>query len=91
MPKFYVTLTWHDWPEGGSYGTVVDAADHDTAEAYARLEMAGAYAEAVSYEDDVVTPEHVLATYSDRWHVVDCWAVQDFLDQHNPPNKEPTT
>lgn len=30
--KFYVTLTWHDWSEGGSYGTVVEAESYEDAE-----------------------------------------------------------
>ena len=27
--RFYVTLTWDNWPEGGSYGAVVEAKDHE--------------------------------------------------------------
>jgi hypothetical protein len=25
MKRFYVTMTWEDWPEGGSFGHIVEA------------------------------------------------------------------
>ena len=62
MTNFYVTLTWHDWPEGGSYGTVVDAESHAQAEELTRAEM-----RAISTEG-----------YEDQWHLVDCYKVEDF-------------
>lgn len=71
--KFYVTLTWHDWPEGGSYGTVVEANDFDEAEELARAEMAESYSEAIDYEVD---PDDY------NWQVVDCFKVADF-HKHN--------
>ncbi len=43
--KFYVSLTWDDWPEGGSYGTLLMAIDYVEAEKLARLEMARLRAE----------------------------------------------
>jgi hypothetical protein len=45
MTKFYVTMTWDDWPNGGSYGTVVNAKDHVEAEQLCKLEMAASRAE----------------------------------------------
>ena len=51
MPKFYVTATWHDFPEGGSYGNVVTADTHDEAERLLKLEMADCTAESCDYVD----------------------------------------
>jgi len=45
MAKFYVTLTWDNWPEGGSYGAVVEAEDYDKAALAARMEMSVSRAE----------------------------------------------
>lgn len=45
MTRFYVSLTWEDWPDGGSYGTVVVAENQDLAVQIARAEMAVARAE----------------------------------------------
>lgn len=39
--RWYVTMTWDDWPEGGSYGTVIEGAtDEEEAESLCRREMA---------------------------------------------------
>ena len=43
--RFYVSLTWDNWPEGGSYATIVEATERATAEALARREMAVSRAE----------------------------------------------
>lgn len=46
MPdKFYISLTWDNWPEGGSYGTTLWANDAEEAVASARWEMAANRAE----------------------------------------------
>lgn len=39
MRRFYVSLTWEDWPDGGSYGTSVCAHNETEAEERARDEM----------------------------------------------------
>lgn len=49
--RFYVTLTWDDWPEGGSFGTVVEATNAEEAEELARDEMADSAASDRGYED----------------------------------------
>ncbi|MZR12680.1 hypothetical protein GQE99_06555 [Maritimibacter sp. DP07] len=38
--RSYVTRNWHDYPEGGDFGTIVEAKDHDEAERLCGLEMA---------------------------------------------------
>ena len=75
--KFYVTLTWHDWPEGGSYGTVVEAESSQQAEDLARAEMRATYAEeGEDYDDDY------LDDRNNNWHLVDCFKVDDFIKRH---------
>lgn len=71
--KFYVTLTWHDWPEGGSYGTVVEAKDYETAEQMARDEMAATYSQEI---------DHHVDPNDYKWHLVDCFKVDDFIKRH---------
>lgn len=86
LPRWYVTMTWDDWPAGGSYGTVVHAFDYDGAVAMAKAEMAAA-----CVEGDYETPEQadaaiarLLTTLGDEWFVVDCFKLDDFLDNHAP-------
>ena len=76
--KFYVTKTWHDWPEGGSYGTVVEANDHAEAEALCEAEMAQAYAEFFDDEEDPVG--YARKAYGQEWHTVDCFDLDEFIE-----------
>lgn len=78
MTKYYVTMTWHDWPEGGSYGTVVEAQSYADAETLCREEMAASYAQ--DYDD--YTGEQVFAVYGHHWHLVDCLDLEEFIKQH---------
>lgn len=75
--EFYVTLTWDDWPEGGSFGTTVMALDYEEAEALAKDEMAASRAE--SYQ---ITEEDALSSYGHLWHVVDCFKLDEFINMH---------
>lgn len=77
--KFYVTLTWHDWPEGGSFGTVVEAKDYEEAETLARAEMRATLAE----EGDGEYDDDYLDDRDHNWHLVDCFKVADFIKRHN--------
>lgn len=75
MPRFYVTLTWHDWPEGGSYGTIVEAKDHEEAEKMSRAEMAESYSATINS-----TVEYAQRAYGHNWHLVDCFNLDDFIE-----------
>jgi len=77
MTRFYVTLTWHDWPEGGSYGTIVEAESYAEAEQLTREEMRASYAEESDYDDD-----NYLDDLSRNWHVVDCFNLDDFIKRY---------
>jgi hypothetical protein len=73
--QFYVSLTWDNWPEGGSYGTRVMADTYEQAEAMAKLEMAGTRCD----EDTDVL--YWLEAYADSdWHLVDCFTVEEFTN-----------
>lgn len=81
MRRFYVTLTWDDWPEGGSYGTVVSVPDDDpnpyaNAEAQAKYEMAESRAD----EDDDAA--YYLEHYGDEWEVVDNYDLDEHILMH---------
>lgn len=73
MTRFYLSLTWHNWPDGGSYGTTVEADTIAEAEELARREMA----DSIAGEGD--DPERIYNIYAHRWHVVDCFDVESFL------------
>ncbi len=73
MTKYYVTMTWHDWPEGGSFGTVVEAQSYADAETLCREEMAACYGETI---EETVDPEDY------DWHTVDCFEIEEFIKQH---------
>lgn len=79
--RFYVTMTWDDWPEGGSFGTVVNAETAEEAEVSCRIEMAMSRAtESGLHDKDVI--EQMFAEYGDHWHLVDCFDLDDFIAQH---------
>lgn len=77
--RFNVTMTWDDWPSGGSYGTIVEAANYSEAEELCRAEMAACR------EDENRTAQDVLAEYEHDWHVVDCFPLNDFIKRHTGP------
>lgn len=91
--RWYVTLTWDDWPEGGSYGTVIPAemmaCTGEEAVAMAKREMA----ETRAFECNPDAPpdrhealvDQILRDYGDEWHVVDCFIVDDFIARHSKP------
>lgn len=78
MIRFYVTLTWDNWPEGGSYGTIVEAETHAEAEAAAKHEMAAIRAEE-DEEYDEPAVERLLEEYDYAWQVVDCFDLDLFI------------
>lgn len=112
MPRFYVTMTWDDWPEGGSYGTVVEAPDHETATEMVRREMAASRAGPEDADPDYCAncmttdqdgsgvcvdcggtdwvegrsaEQVVYEGYAHAWHVVDCFDLDQFIQQHSSP------
>lgn len=93
MKRFYVTLTWEDWPEGGSYGTVIVDVDNEVqALASAKLEMAvsrtEAFKEITEGVEDMATPEYWLENYGEAWEVVDCFDLDEFIQRHD--TRKPT-
>ena len=81
LETYYVTLTWHDFPEGGSFGTLVKAKNHIEAEELARVEMADAYTkdDEVEEEDYLNHLANMVESYWDKWGLIDCWPVEDFI------------
>jgi hypothetical protein len=79
MPRFYVTMLWHDQPEGGSYGTVVEAADMGEAEEFVRQKMALSVCEEADQEPTEARIEQVLDDLSGEWIVVDCFDLDAFI------------
>lgn len=91
MIPYYVTLTWDDWPEGGSYGTVVPVPMDPPEGAglaewqegdwsrYATAMAKQKMAESRATEDPDHDADYYLKTYSDQWHIVDCVPVTDMI------------
>lgn len=83
MTRWYVTMTWDDWPKCGSYGTIVEAENHQQAEEKCKLEMARHRATNESERtDDALTCEEVLGTWAGDWHTVDCFDLDEFINRH---------
>ena len=83
MTKYYVTMTWHDWPEGGSYGTVVEALCYADAETLCREEMAASLAS--NYDKGDQNIPYILNDEGRNWHLVDCFEVDLFIKNHSNP------
>lgn len=82
MTRFYVTKAWHDWPEGGSYGTIVETTEPgDDPEAMCAAEMAASQA---NDDDDPECDEaYYLAEYGDSWTTIDCFDLDNFIARHS--------
>lgn len=88
--RFYVTMLWHDQPEGGSFGTVIEAADQIDAQSLCKQEMALCQAEGWddpknAEEADWTDPDYWLREYGDSWETVDCFDLDDFIIRHMTP------
>lgn len=66
MKTFSILLSWDNFPEGGTYGTAIEAENSDEAEKLARIEMAELRC-AESGDD----PQDFLSQYGDEWDVLD--------------------
>lgn len=80
--RYYVSVTWEDWPEGGSFGTIVEAESYEEAKNLAFYEMAKSLADQRDWPDTV---QQTIDYYTGCWHVVDCFPLDDFLRRHWPP------
>lgn len=93
--QWYVSMTWHNFPEGGTFATVVSARDDKQAKYLALHEMASSYrnnygtpAGVLLSADEGVSDEEITSAvamhFLDEWHVVDCFNVAEFFAQHAP-------
>lgn len=86
--RYYVSKTWEDFPEGGSYGTIAEAHSYEEAEELCDYEMAQFRATNAGWQGDTedndptVTPEYYLEHYSDEWDTVDCFDLDEFIVRH---------
>ena len=89
--RFYVSMTWDDFPEGGSYGTIVHADTHEQAENDTRWMMAFSR---ITGDDEFIGPidestlDEINECYSDGasdWDVVDCFDLDEFIEKHSKP------
>lgn len=84
MKIWYVSLTWHDWPDGGRYVTEVEAIDEGAAEAKAREEMGLALAKerGAGPEDMTDTLNAIWENEQTDWYLVDVFCIDEFIKQH---------
>lgn len=69
--EYYVSCTWDNWPEGGSYGTKVRAGSYEEALELTRQEMAATR-----------TEEDARDVYGYQWQEVDCFKLDAFFSLH---------
>lgn len=87
VKRFYVTMTWDDWPEGGSYGTILEADDAMQAEEKTKAEMAGVRAEGFTEGEEEASFDYWLENYGNEWCLVDCFDLDEFIERNK--RKEP--
>jgi hypothetical protein len=90
MTRYYVTVTWDNWPEGGSCGEVIEAETYEAACDRMFDIMANYRAEDADPEDyEVETveqlPAAIRACYEDEWHIVDCYDLDEHIANHARP------
>lgn len=85
--KFYVTKTWHDFPDGGSYGAVVEADSFTEAERRLMLEMAKERTSEFAVDEEEGSVAYWMEAYSGEWHTVDCFVIQSFISAQCPQIK----
>lgn len=78
-PRWYVTKTWDDWPEGGSFNTIVQADTYGDAEHAAIWEMAQSRADE---REDGCDEAYIIGIYGHEWHTVDCFTVDGFIQNN---------
>lgn len=64
MTRFYVSMTWDNWPEGGTYGDIIWATGYDDAKEQVIQGMINSRGG---------------ADYREDWHLIDCFPLDDFL------------
>lgn len=79
--RFYVTMTWEEWPDQGAYTAIVDATDSEDATRTVMHMMAanrGRHDEVLDEDLDAVL-EH------EDWHVAVCFNIDEFIAEHKKP------
>jgi len=84
MTRYYVTMTWDDWPKGGSCGDLIEAEDHRRAKDMCLNMMADSLAD--SDDDADHDAKYYLDKYSGNWNVVDCFDFDAFVANHPHPD-----
>lgn len=77
---YFVLAAWHDWPEGGTFGTIVEANGYSSAERKCHREMALAEIDSVSADERMTWAE--AYSNQDEWTILECWPVRDFIARH---------
>ncbi len=88
MKTYYCTANWHDYPEGGTYGDLVQANSYEDAEKELRLLMAASHIDnywvdedfgihGLDPEDEEAAIQMVMEMYAYEWVVVDCYPYVD--------------
>jgi len=82
MTRFYITMTWHNWPDGGYWGETITAIDQNEAITAAKEKMAESLVNERGCdegEDHDTAVAEALSNYADEWMVVDCFDLDIFL------------
>jgi len=77
MTRWSVTITWEDYPEGGTYGSVVEADSREAAISLCKREMALS-----RNPRDEQNPEEIIAEYGDDWDVIECYDLDQDIIGH---------
>jgi hypothetical protein len=86
MKRYYVTMTWDDFPEGGSYGDIFEADSPEQAEQLCVQAMAEARSKGSDDPDEA--PEVYISDYASDWHLIDCFDLDEFIAKHQKPSPD---
>jgi len=82
--RYFITVLWHNQPEGGSYGTVIESEgglDQAEIERLCHYEMAASEWDRDPNDPDD-TVERYIERHRDEWLTVDCFDLDAFIERH---------
>lgn len=80
--RFYVCMTWEEFPAKGCYRAVIEARSKREAAEKCRERMAErrAVGDAQRNPDIADTAEDILTMYGDDWHSAECREIKAFIE-----------
>jgi len=76
MRRYYVTVTWDNFPEGDSFGEITEASNPAEAVENTYASMAA------TREDEDTSADEIRDMFEHEWHVIDCFDLDEFIEMN---------